>query len=313
MSMELPKGLVKFPITKICMCTTVLVPLLASIAGMKFWFLLQYDPFIMQYNQYYRYFIFQMSCVNESDMMLITLIWYHFRNLERLLGSIKYLNLISLTFIYTTLVLTIFNWMLNIFISIGLINGLPSGGLPIILSLYHFYKEFTPEIYEYQMLLWKPNFFRIAKSSANGKIMLTLNDHFLLDSLIWLLLLNQGFVGVFYGFISWLIGVSISKHLLPGLDRWKIPFIEKLMMGPHKAFSSVNEPLLSNAEVLAESTIENENATSNNIDIVGNNIQNSNNNPMDGHESNNNTNETLETDDEPVRPLGVQFLDTFRR
>ncbi|CAI4820151.1 CBM_collapsed_G0051710.mRNA.1.CDS.1 [Saccharomyces cerevisiae] len=94
MSMEPPVGLTAMPVTKLAMITTLVVPLVASIASYKHIFLLQYDPFLQTYHQYYRLLIFQFCAINESDTVILALIWYLFRHLERLLGSHKYLTLI---------------------------------------------------------------------------------------------------------------------------------------------------------------------------------------------------------------------------
>lgn len=218
--------------------------------------------------------------------------------------------------------LTIVHWTSNFFIPMNLINGLPSGALPILLSLYHFYKQYTPKIYEYQILLWRPNFLKFGKANAtNAKIMLTLNDQFLLDSLVWLLLLNQGFVGLTYGFISWIIGICISKHILPGLDHWKVPFLERYIFKRDKRSSSMEtESLLNNAEELPATTIDSSINTDTGTSMSsttnlmgGGNGMDNNTTTLSEHGSDNDTNETLEANDEPVRPLGVQFLDTFRR
>lgn len=110
---EIPTGLVQFPITKILMICCVGVALTASLFNMKYLFLLQYDPFIVEYGQYWRYFTFQLGSLNESDVAIMTLIWYQFRSLERLFGSRKYLNIVILSWAYTTVVIFLISNLLN--------------------------------------------------------------------------------------------------------------------------------------------------------------------------------------------------------
>lgn len=137
MSMEPPVGLASMPVTKLSMVMTLVVPLVASIASYKHLFLLQYDPFLQTYHQYFRLFIFQFCAINESDTVILALLWYLFRHLERLLGSHKYLTLIALSWMYTTLAIWGLNLIWNAFIGQFTWlqwNNFSTGSLPIVLS-----------------------------------------------------------------------------------------------------------------------------------------------------------------------------------
>lgn len=348
--METPVGLNDYPITRFCMIATVVVPVIAAVTDLKYIFLLYFNPFINDYHQYYRYLIFQLSCVNESDVILLVLIWYNFRHLERLFGSYKYLNLLSLLWFYTTLIVPFLHIMINIFIpnlfGFKLWNRLPSGPLLLILGLYHFFKQYTPKIYSFQILLYAPPINLWGKGtnivtsnsessesdliSNRKKIMLTLSDQFIVDAIVILLVLNNGVVGLYVGFISWIIGVLIDKKLLLGLDHWRIPFIGHIL--ENKSRLNQNTPTESSNErrsaqeqdmISGEERDYNSENSSMNINNIastanfqGNN--NNNNNTTTNSRLNNEINDQFAenddpTGDEPVRPLRQQFLDVFRR
>ncbi len=341
--METPIGLREYPVTKICMVATVMVPLIAAVTNVKYLFLAQFNPFIYEYHQYYRYILFQLGCLNESDVILLVLIWYNFRHLERLFGSYKYLNVISLIWLYTSFIIVLCNIAINSFIPAfkpGVIwNRLPSGPLPLVLALFHFYKQFTPKIYQFQILLFAPpkfwgkgnnNSLEDEGVSNRKRIMLTLTDQFLVDALIVLLVLNQGLVGIFCGFISWVIGIFIEKGLFLGMDHWELPFVDWLLTGKKHRIIRPNLPVTDETALLQEDESVDGGRSSNSIEgsSTGNNTIPARNNersirPETLNFTNTNTISTGSSDhiggtddqidDEPVRPLRQQFLDVFRR
>lgn len=287
--METPTGLYQFPVTKLCMVSTVAVAFAASVANCKYIFLARYDPFISEYRQYSRYLLFQLGCVNETDVALIVLLWYQFRNLERFMGSYKYISVLFVALIYTTVSLAGLNLLLNILLPGKIWNSLCTGSLPLILAMFHFYKEYTPQIYEFDILLTQPWSKSINKKQRKWK----LNDQFLVNGLVAMLLLNQGFAGIGCGFISWICGIFLDKGLFPGVDRWRLPFIKKLLVTDGNSNPST--------EALDGSSQDEDRDRSTDADAGA------------AHE-----NESFPVDDEagndePARPLGVQFLDTFRR
>lgn len=285
MSMETPTGLFQFPVTKLCMVTTGAVALSASVANCKYIFLARYEPFISDYKQYYRYFIFQLGFVNETDVALIILLWYQLRNLERIMGSYKYISVLSLALVYTTLCLAGLNLLLNSLLPWKVFNSLCTGPLGLILAMFHFYKEYTPQIYEFDILLTQPWTRRSNKKQHKWQ----LNDQFLVNALVIILMLNQGFSGIGCGFIGWLCGIFLDRGLFPGVDRWRLPFVERLLISA--GFNDSGDGILDDADRYRE---------------------------IDTDAAGGNGNEPLTIDDEnandePARPLGVQFLDTFRR
>ncbi|GAV52239.1 hypothetical protein ZYGR_0AG02300 [Zygosaccharomyces rouxii] len=290
MSMETPTGLYRYPVTKLCMVGTTLVTLVASIANCKYLFIAKYDPFISEYHQYFRLLTFQLGCVNETDMALLVLIWYQFRNLERLMGSLKYISVISLVLIYTTACVAGLNCLVNRILPWKIWNSLTTGCLPVALALFHFYKEYTPQVYEFEVLLTQP----WSQKNNRKQYKWVLNDQFLVNALIAILLLNQGVEGIICGFISWICGVFLDKGLLPGMDRWRLPLLQHFLLPKNtnndqgiyeNPGSETSEELLIRRDDREESPGANDGTL-----------------PPDDENAN----------DEPARPLGVQFLETFR-
>lgn len=289
MSTETPTGLYRYPVTKLCMVFTVAVAFSASVANCKYIFLAKYDPFISEYHQYYRYLLFQIGCVNESDVALIVLLWYQFRTLERFMGSYKYVSVLSLALVYTTMTLATFNLLLNTFLPWKVWDSLCTGSLPLILAMFHFYKEYTPQIYEFDILLTQPWFKDSSKKQRKWKV----NDQFLVNALVAILMLNQGLVGIGCGFISWICGIFLDKGLFPGVDFWRLPFIRTFLLADASS-NNATESVSRNSqdEEIDRETAADATATTENESF-----------PVDEENAN----------DEPARPLGVQFLDTFRR
>lgn len=219
-------------------------------------------------------------------------------------------------------------------------NRLPTGPLPLVLALFHFYKQFTPKIYQFQILLFAPpklwgkgnNSTTEDDGISNRKrIMLTLTDQFIVDALVILLVLNQGLVGIFCGFISWVIGILIEKGLFLGMDHWELPFINWFLNDSKRRairpnLSANDETTSSQEQDLLEgrlqhnisegsSSLEDNNAAVRNTDILirSETLRFPNNNTIETGSSDHMGDTYVEIDDEPVRPLRQQFLDVFRR
>lgn len=287
MSTETPVGLVQYPVTKLCMITSVVLPVLAVVADFKYIFFTSYEPFISEYYQYFRLGIFQLCPLTDSEAFLYFLVWYHFRSIERSMASYKYISLISLIFIYTTLVISSLYLAINAFMPVKVWNRLPNGPLPIILALFHFYKEYTPRIYEFNLKLSQPQLIKGRKKD----FIWTLNDQSYINILIILIMVNQGGAGIGCGFLSWLIGVFLDKGLLPGVNRCRLPFIKNII---NKYSIDVRY-------------------TSNSISL--NDRRNDTNETLERSEMPANPSPPTDeptVNDEPPRPMGTQFLDMFR-
>ena len=141
------------------------------------------------------------------------------------MGSRKYLSVLSLAYLYTTCILVALNLLVNAVSPWSLWNRYPSGALPLVLAMFHLYKRYTPQIYEWELVLARPSFGK----NHRREFRLSLNDHFYINGLVALLVLNQGLVGLGCGFLGWLCGVCMEIGLLPGMGRWRLPFVARLM------------------------------------------------------------------------------------
>ena len=94
------RGFTNTPVTRsICMISTV-VPIMLSVLAIKYVVKFAIDPYIIQYNQFWRVVTYQLSVVNESDYLITVLLWFQFKVLERFYGSRKYLSIITLFTVY---------------------------------------------------------------------------------------------------------------------------------------------------------------------------------------------------------------------
>ncbi|KAG0678289.1 hypothetical protein C6P41_003493 [Kluyveromyces marxianus] len=224
---EIPTGLVLFPITKLMMIWCVGIALIASLFNMKYLFLLQYKPFITDFKQLWRFVTFQIGSLNESDVAIMTLIWYQYRSLERLFGSRKYFNMIILSWIYTSIVIFLLSNVLNTLLPGVWWNEYTNGPLPILLCLAHFYKQYTPRLYEFKIILNQPFL------TNSNVIKWKLTDQFYVNALLFLAMINQGFTGLVTGFVSWICGILIDNGLLPGMDSFQVaPFKDSWCRSP---------------------------------------------------------------------------------
>lgn len=170
------KGFTNTPVTKsICILSTI-VTLALLILSLKPYVILSIDPFIVQYFQYWRVATFQLSVVNESDFLLIMVLWYQYKNLERFLGSKKYLSVIALFALYnavvTFLVLSlgqlaiVGSWATVRYVIMRqsidssyfqtIFNSATPGPLGIISLLYVCFARYVPVTYQFKLLLRKP-------------------------------------------------------------------------------------------------------------------------------------------------------------
>ncbi|KAL3233035.1 hypothetical protein RNJ44_04951 [Nakaseomyces bracarensis] len=296
MSLEAPVGLRQFPITKLCMIGSVLIPMGAALLNTKYVFEVIYDPYIKDYGQYWRYITFQLSSVNETDVALIVLLWYQYRHIERLMGSVKYLSALVLLLVYQGIVVTVLHQVYNrMFGDVFQWNQLVSGFYGLVLAIVHFYKQYTPVVYEFDVVLGAPLWSYLlhkkltSSSEESNKVMkLRFNDQFMVNAFVLILIINQGPWGLVQGFVGWLSGMFLDIGILPGLESWRIPYGRYLIFGSTDRLQQNDESNNTNANDGFVS--DNRNQTTTYMD-----------------------DENDEPGDEPARPLTTQLMDAFRR
>lgn len=328
------RGFTNTPVTRtICILSTV-VTLAVLIFSLKPYVKLAVDPFIVEYNQYWRVATFQLSPVNESDYMLLTILWFHFKTLERLFGARKYLLLIVLFALYNAVVTFLVLCLGQLFI-VGFIalfkmivlrqqfqveytdtvfNAVASGPFGLISLLYMCHGAYIPVSYHFKILLRKPKESEAGDTEQSespeslGKS-ITLTNHFQIHVLYTILLLNHGFSTLVPCLIGLFIGHLYTQDLLAGSKNWVLPLLVfRGFVSPRKLHRSVTrslrrriheyQPIEDSVEptpVPEQSERPDEEDAEVALDDIRSNEEN-----QEGRSAT------------PVRPLGRQFLDTFR-
>lgn len=331
------RGFTNTPVTKSVVIIGTILALALLTLQLKHYVRLAVDPFIVQYSQYWRVATFQLSVINESDYLLSTVLWFHFKTLERFFGPRKYLSLLAIFALYnavvTFLVLSVGQLTLNAIMSLismlmshtsykfvyrdTFFNSVASGPLGILASLYMCYGAYIPVSYHFKILFRKAELpADSSETDSEGRSsvedeeedsgkQLTLNDHFQVHVLFTLLMLNNGMSSIIPCLVGAIIGRLYTKELLAGSKNCHLPkIVFSLFVNPRKINSSAFHnlrhrfrgfqpvPQASRAEV--EPTPEREDEPEETIDDIRN------------------SEEPVNRSETPVRPLGRQFLDTFR-
>lgn len=340
------KGFVNTPVTKnICLIATVLAVLI-SIFQIKHYFQLSIDPYILEYNQYWRVISYQVSVSNESDYMLTILLWFHFKTLERFYGSNKYLSLILVLALYnlviTFMVMSLGQLLIN-FIDYTILavlkiksysyfktilNTITPGPLGILSSLYICFGKVIPISYQFKILLSNPMRQseqlpeQLPESHSNSKELI-LTDHFQIHIIYTLLLFNHGFKSIIPCLIGILIGKLYTQDLLPGAKHWLLPpIIFKFFVSP---ISSSKKLITSIGRRVSSYGVGFNYGTRRGYQTVNQMVEEEPDQDQEGMDDNNDNDREEIIDDirnnpdneiraeTPVRPLASQFFDTFRR
>ena len=337
------RGFTNTPTTKtICILSTI-IPLTLSILSLKYVVKFAIDPYIIEYDQFWRLFVYQLSVINESDYLISVLLWFQYKVLERYYGSRKYLSIITLFYIYNSIVclfimslgqLVIYYLIFSIKVFIfgsnpedihyqlTFLNEITPGALGIISSLYVCFNTNIPVSYYFKILLKKPKDGNELEESSSPSKELSLSNLFPVHILYTLLLLNNGLQSIIPCFVGLLIGKLYVYELLPGGSSWLIPnFIFQLVINPNRKFKAwiyLLKRRFSRYQRLNEDQ-ENDvsNSSNNQRSTAGESV-------LDESQLNEEPDDNDEILDEarqqesqiraetPVRPLGSQFLDTFR-
>ncbi|GEQ66602.1 hypothetical protein JCM33374_g265 [Metschnikowia sp. JCM 33374] len=336
------RGFTNTPVTKAICAASTIVALSLSILVSKQYVSLAIDPFVVKYSQYWRVATFQLAVVNESDYIVTIALWFHFKTLERLFGPRKYFSLVTLFALYnavgTFLVLCIGQLSLVYLAAIArfliwrqpmqtvyydtIFNAVVPGPFGILASLYICHGTYIPTSYHFKILLQKPeegspetpgSTERTTSSgTANLGKYITLTNHFQVHFLFTILMLNHGFSSLIPCLVGVFIGHLYTKDLLAGSRSWLLPpLLFQLFVAPQKLRSYTARTLsrrwqgyqrVSSVDtepsppIIDESTgrLEEEDA-----EVAIDDIRQQSDNPVARSTS-------------PVRPLGRQFLDTFR-
>lgn len=309
--------------------------LVILILSLKPYVVLAIDPFIVEFNQYWRVITFQLLVVNESDYMLITILWFNFKTLERFFGSRKYFSVIALFALYNAVItflvlalgqllivgtaalfrLVVLRQPFTVLYTDTIFNTVALGPLGLISLLYMCHGAYIPVSYHFKILLKKPISDESEHSEPpNSGSTLTLTNHFQIHVLFTILMLNKGFASLTPCLVGLLIGRLYTQDLLAGSKNWVIPLLVfRMFVSPRKLQRSTARTLqnrfheyqpVSEELPTEQSPVVGEEETPERHDEEDTEVA------LDDIRSNEDTQEDRSAT--PVRPLGRQFLDTFR-
>lgn len=345
MSGGIPKGFQLLPVCGLLTCLTVGIPLAVSVLDLKYIFVFGFDPFIAQWGQYWRFLIFQLSYQSESQVIVsVTLFHMALKNLERIFGSKKFASIVILSFLYNILFTALISIVLYFILGINIV--ISSGPLGLIYSLLFLYWKKTPTMYRFELhFSGLKNLFGLKNiklpldptreslmerqqqqeqepqqtNDSDNEIKITITDGIFVKILALQLFFSEGHVhSQIPCLIGYFIGVLMAHEILPSKDS-KIYILEKiisLIFKKQKRRRTLEQDLASLSESTGDVSIHqlSRASTINNL----NGGQSNDNQEGDEDEDDDDDDEltTPEADDNaatPVRPLGTQILDTFRR
>lgn len=322
------RGFTNTPVSKAICITSTILPLVLSILSIKYYLNLGIDPYIIEYHQFWRIITYQLSVVNESDYLLVIILWFQFKILERFYGSRKYLSVITsfavINSVVCVLVMSLGQllvYYLRFIVKVILLgrdaesvqyqttilNTIIPGPLGIISSLYVAYGANIPVSYYFKIVLKKPS-----SGNANhaGPLsqQLNLTNRFPVHILYTLLFFNNGFKSIIPCLVGLLVGKLYTFELLPMGSSWLLPKgVFHLFINPRKkaehTWRYLQQRFTTTYQPLSVSTDEEELRDRNGSEE-----------PEDNDEllDEARQEESRIRAETPVRPLGSQFLDTFR-
>lgn len=292
--MSLPKGFKFLPVTAGLSICLVGVPIFISIIDWKPYFMFAWDPFIVQWNQFWRIPILQLQFQNQSEVTLgVVITILKLKGLERVFGSLKFFKIIILLYIYNLLLLTLVSFTL--YQTIGWNLFLPAGPFGIIYGFYFPYIKYIPDTY-----LAEFDFSSVAKFKPLGETLsISITDKFGSHLLYLLLFFSEGIPSMVVCLIGYFIGYLYFHDLVPVSDS-SLKFLDPLYykLTHEKKYEIGNTRREDNA---LPSSFNNEanNTESQAVDLAADDDANG----MSREDS----------PDTPPRSFGQQMLDTFRR
>ncbi|KAL6453084.1 DSC2 DSC E3 ubiquitin ligase complex subunit 2 [Candida maltosa Xu316] len=327
------RGFTNTPVSRaICILSTI-IPISLSVLSIKYLVKFAIDPYIIQYNQFWRIITYQLSVINESDYLISVLLWFQFKVLERFYGSRKYLSMITLFYFYNAIaslfimslgqliiyyvvfaikVYVLGNKMGTIHYQLTFLNEVIPGPLGILSSLYVCFGTNIPISYYFTILLKKPKSDdqEVEQEDSSPSKALRLTNMFPIHILYTLLILNNGLQSLIPCLVGLLIGKLYTYDLLPGSSSWLIPnIVFQLFINPSKRFNSWVSAIKRRFTRYERVSTEDDSSNGDNSPSEESTEEPDDNDEILDEARQQENRIRAET---PVRPLGSQFLDTFR-
>lgn len=288
MSVLIPDGFKFLPITSGLTVFLLAFPLIISVIDWKPYFIYAWNPFITEWNQYWRLIILQFQFQNQSEVTLAVVITVlKLKGLERYFGSLKFLKIVILLYVYNLLLLTIVSF--SLYKLMGWDLFIPAGPFGIIFALYYPYKKYTPDTYTANF-----DFSNLASFKPLGEtITLSVSDKFGCQILYFMLFFNEGISSIIPCLIGYLSGYLYFNQLVPFTDN-SMRYIDPLyyMLVQETKYEAPSHDNFTTRNINIENLAENGSQT---VDLAEDDAN------------------ATSRDDTPVRTFGQQILDTFRR
>lgn len=218
---SLPRGFKLLPVSKYFLIFNLVVPVIFAILGLKYVFYLSFRQYIYQWGQVWRVFTNQLSFTNESQVFFSSIIFYHFRCLERLQSPHNYASFLVLIYLCNMLVTVLSNIIVKALVPDrwNLLQYLEysSGPFPVFGALLFQYYTLIPVTYRFEIseiLPW-----------ASGSAMLS--DKSFVYALSIQLTLSDGLGSLVPVCQGALLALLIQSRVLPGKN-WKLPFFNSV-------------------------------------------------------------------------------------
>lgn len=202
-------GLRSTPVTRGLIYFVAAGAAVTSIAGSKQSFHVQIQPHIWTYGQFHRILIWQLCYANAGEVLFATLSLYHMRVIERLYGSRKYLSVVALSFVTSSLCAPMVLILLRL-PTFGRLNYLPSGMTSTIFAILAQYYAIVPPCYR----------FRISSDDDGRSLIFT--DKIYVYLMAVQLALSQPIGSIICSVVGWVVGSAWRAEILPG-KTWRLP------------------------------------------------------------------------------------------
>lgn len=160
--------------------------------------------------QYWRIVLNQLIYVNQSEVLLGILLLYNVRVLERLMGSRKFLSLVLVLSLYSTLVTPVAMYVLYM-LPTTWFNYVSPGPTGMLMGLTFLYYTLVPVVYRLQ----------VTPVSANsGK--LEMSDKIFVYAVASQLALGNMSGSLVQSIAGWAVASFVHAELIPGKS-WRVP------------------------------------------------------------------------------------------
>lgn len=325
-------GFTNTPVTlSVCVFSAV-AAVVVLILALKHLVELELVPLLLVYGHWWRVLVFQLVAGTELDFLLATVLYFHFKVLERHFGLRRYLLVLGV-FAFWNAVVTVaalylgmvllgllaktVSWNFGLplaFTKTNVFNTVAPGPLGILSLLFICYTKYIPALYHFKIILRNPGpdpDLAALETAPRQPLAITLNDQFAVAIPYLLLVFNHGLasflpcvVGLLLGHLYTLDLLFFSGRMVPHIVyqaftrplslRWPS---WSLVLSRWRGYRSVSlfaspDPLSPPSDISRGASPRDNDDAEVALDEIGTS--------------------NAPPSDTPVRPLGRQFLDTFR-